>query len=104
LHSLNSGGLKLYEAEGLKDELLGLRLRQSASGAWSFDHASGAHDDMAVALSLMLVGALERLPQVAVIAPPSAEGRPLDLSLGEAGSGYARGGSLTHELLDEGRF
>lgn len=59
LHSLNAGNLRLYEAEGLRDELLGLRLCQSKSGAWSFDHARGGHDDRAVALALMLVGALE---------------------------------------------
>lgn len=59
LHSLNAGNLRLYDAEGLRDELLALRLRQSASGAWSFDHARGGHDDRAVALALMLVGALE---------------------------------------------
>jgi hypothetical protein len=59
LHSLNAGNLRLYEAEGLRDELLGLRLRQSASGAWSFDHGRHGHDDRAVALALMLVGVLE---------------------------------------------
>ena len=60
LHTLNAGHLRLYEAEGLRDELMGLRLRQSASGAWSFDHTRGGHDDRAVALSLMTVSALER--------------------------------------------
>ena len=59
LSTINAGNLKLYEAEGLRDELLGLRLVQSTSGAWSFDHKSGAHDDRAVALSLMLVALLE---------------------------------------------
>ena len=59
LHSLNAGNLRLYDAEGLREELTALRLRQSASGAWSFDHSRGGHDDRAVALALMLVGALE---------------------------------------------
>lgn len=62
LHSLNDGRLALYEAEGLRDELLGLRLKQSASGMWSFDHAAGRHDDRAIALSLALVAALEAGP------------------------------------------
>lgn len=59
LHSLNAGHLRLYEAEGLRDELLGLRLRRASSGAWSFDHQTGGHDDRAVALALMTVSALE---------------------------------------------
>ena len=59
LSTLNSGTLRLYEAEGLRDELLGLRVVQSTSGAWSFDHKSGRHDDRAVALSLMAVQLLE---------------------------------------------
>jgi cytosine/adenosine deaminase-related metal-dependent hydrolase len=42
----------------LRDELRALRLRQTAGG-WSFDHASGRHDDRAVALSLALLGAIE---------------------------------------------
>lgn len=60
LHSLNAGHLHLYEAEGLRDELTGLRLKQSKSGAWSFDHSRRGHDDRAVALALMTVAALER--------------------------------------------
>jgi phage terminase large subunit-like protein len=60
LHSLNVGHLKLYEAEGLRDELMALRLKQAASGAWSFDHTSSGHDDRAVALGLMTVAALQR--------------------------------------------
>lgn len=60
LHSLNAGHLKLYEADGLRRELLGLRLKQSSSGAWSFDHTRRGHDDRAVALALMTVAALEK--------------------------------------------
>lgn len=59
LQTLNAGSLRLYPAEGLREELLGLRLRQSASGAWSFDHRSGGHDDRVMALALALVAALE---------------------------------------------
>jgi hypothetical protein len=59
LSTINAGKLRLYEAEGLRDELLGLRLVQSASGSWSFDHRSGGHDDRAVALALMAVALLE---------------------------------------------
>lgn len=60
LHSLNAGHLRLYEPGGLRDELVGLRLKQAASGAWSFDHSRRGHDDRAVALALMTVAALER--------------------------------------------
>jgi hypothetical protein len=59
LQSLNAGHLKLYEADGLRDELLGLRLKQNPSGAWSFDHQRSGHDDRAQALALMIVTALE---------------------------------------------
>ena len=59
LQSLNAGHLSLYEAEGLREELLGLRLKQKNSGAWSFDHERRGHDDRAVALALMTVAALE---------------------------------------------
>jgi hypothetical protein len=68
LSTLNSGQLRLYEAEGLRDELLALRLVQTTSGAWSFDHKSGGHDDRAVALALMAVAALEG-PMVSSGAP-----------------------------------
>ncbi|MDQ6807519.1 MAG: hypothetical protein M3065_21795 [Actinomycetota bacterium] len=61
LSTINAGNLALYEAEGLREELLALRLAQSASGAWSFDHRAGGHDDMAVAISLMTVALLEGL-------------------------------------------
>lgn len=60
LSTINAGKLALYEAEGLREELLGLRLVQSASGSWSFDHRSGGHDDRAVALALLAVSLLER--------------------------------------------
>src|SRR5207244_12766774 len=68
LSTLNAGNLRLYPAEGLRDELLALRLVQSTSGAWSFDHTSGGHDDRAVALALMAVAALEG-PMVSSGAP-----------------------------------
>lgn len=60
LSAINAGNLKLYPAEGLQDELLALRLVQSTSGAWGFDHRTGGHDDRAVALSLMAVALFER--------------------------------------------
>jgi hypothetical protein len=59
LSTLNSGRLRLYEADGLRDELLGLRLVQNAAGAWTFDHRPGGHDDRATALALMAVALLE---------------------------------------------
>jgi hypothetical protein len=60
LHSLNAGKLRLYPAEGLREELLDLRVKQTASGGWTFDHDSRGHDDRAVALALALVAAIER--------------------------------------------
>lgn len=75
LHSLNAGNLHLYDAEGLRDELVGLRLKQSASGAWAFDHRSGGHDDRATALALMLVAVLERGdPQTTIVIPETGGG------------------------------
>ena len=62
LHSLNTGGAQLYPAEGLRDELVALRVKPSSSGSgmFAFDHAPGEHDDRSTALALMLVEALER--------------------------------------------
>jgi len=60
LSTLNTGRLRLYDAPGLRDELAALRLAQSRSGLWSFDHQAGGHDDRAVALALVAVGLLER--------------------------------------------
>jgi hypothetical protein len=60
LSSLNAGRFRLYEAPGLRDELLGLRLEQSKAGLWSFNHQAGGHDDRASALALVAVGLLER--------------------------------------------
>ena len=62
LHSLNTGAVELYPAEGLRDELVALRVKPSTSGSgmFAFDHAPGEHDDRATALALMLVEALER--------------------------------------------
>jgi hypothetical protein len=63
LHALNTGSLGVYPAEGLREELLGLRLVQRGPGLFAFDHAPGEHDDMAVALSMALVGAVEGQPK-----------------------------------------
>jgi hypothetical protein len=60
LSTINNGDLLLYEADGLREELLGLRLVQTSSGAWTFDHARGGHDDRAVALAMLTVALLER--------------------------------------------
>jgi hypothetical protein len=60
LSTVNNGQLRLYEVEGLRDELLGLRLVQNTSGAWSFDHKASGHDDRAVALALMVTALVER--------------------------------------------
>ena len=62
LESVNTGALALFDAEGeLRDELRGLRLRQT-SGGWSFDHASGRHDDRAVALALVVLATIDAAP------------------------------------------
>jgi phage terminase large subunit-like protein len=60
LSTINAGKLRLYDAEGLRDELLALRLVQSTAGTWAFDHKRSGHDDRATALSLALVALLER--------------------------------------------
>ena len=75
LSLLNARNLRLYGAEGLREELLGLKLVQASSGAWAFDHRPGAHDDMAVALSMAAVRALERPTPTA----PGRRRRRLDL-------------------------
>ena len=58
LQSVNDRALALYPDDELRDELLGLRVKQTAGG-WTFDHASGSHDDRAVALAVMIVAALD---------------------------------------------
>jgi hypothetical protein len=60
LQALNDGVLHLYPAEGLREELMALRLKAGTAGSWTFDHASGGHDDRAVALAMMAVAALEK--------------------------------------------
>jgi hypothetical protein len=60
LSAINAGNLLLYDADGLRDELLALRLTQTSSGAWTFDHQRGGHDDRAVALALVVVALLEQ--------------------------------------------
>jgi hypothetical protein len=84
LHSMNAGKLRLYDAPGLRDELLALRVKQTAAGGWTFDHTAGGHDDRAVALSIALVEALEgspgevaSVPLVEGAAEPAIEGRGL---------------------------
>lgn len=108
LSTINAGNLRLYEAEGLRDELLGLRLVQSASGAWSFDHRSGGHDDRATALSLMAVALLERpLPSFGAFWVPDA---PHPLALGAEGrrrplglwKGAVDGLQMFDELVSDG--
>jgi hypothetical protein len=90
LSTINAGNLSLYEADGLRDELLALRLVQSSSGAWAFDHRSGGHDDRTVALSLALVALLERpVPSFGAYWLPDA---PHPLRLGVEGRPARREG------------
>ena len=70
LSAINAGNLLMYDAEGLRDELLALRLVQTSAGAWAFDHQRGGHDDRAVALALVAVALLER---PAVLIPTSGD-------------------------------
>lgn len=58
LQSVNDGTLQLFEPGGLRDELVALRVKQQTNGTWTFDHSSGRHDDMAVAVALALTQAL----------------------------------------------
>lgn len=60
LQSVNDGSLRLYDAPGLRDELAGLRVKQTSSGGWTFDHTASGHDDRATALALMVVAVIER--------------------------------------------
>lgn len=59
LQAVNDELLRLYPAEGLREELLALKVKATSNG-WTFDHAAGGHDDRAVALALMTVAALGR--------------------------------------------
>ncbi len=54
LQSLNAGTLRLFEPGGLESELAGLTIRTTGSG-WAFDHGRRAHDDMSVALALVVL-------------------------------------------------
>ena len=56
---VNDGRLRLYEAEGLRDELKALRLVPTGAGGFAFDHARTGHDDRAVSLALACVRALQ---------------------------------------------
>jgi hypothetical protein len=76
MSSLNAGRFRLYEAEGLRDELLGLRLEQSKAGLWSFNHRAGGHDDRATALALVAVGLLEKPPNTVSVENFMDGGKP----------------------------
>jgi hypothetical protein len=56
LQSVNDRQLKLYPVDGLREELLGLRVKQTSTG-WTFDHDARGHDDRATALALAIVAA-----------------------------------------------
>ena len=60
LEGVNTGTLKLYPAEGLREELLDLRVKQTSAGGWTFDHRAGGHDDRAVAIALAAVGVIDQ--------------------------------------------
>jgi hypothetical protein len=80
LQSVNDRTLRLYPVGGLREELLGLRVKQTSSG-WTFDHEAGGHDDRAVALSLAIVAAWET--------PAGGEGIRMARSVGRSAfSGY----------------
>jgi hypothetical protein len=80
LQSVNDRTLRLYPVGGLREELLGLRVKQTSSG-WTFDHEAGGNDDRAVALSLAIVAAWET--------PAGGEGIRMARSVGRSAfSGY----------------
>lgn len=95
LSLVNGGNLALYEAEGLRDELLGLRLVQNPAGGWAFDHKSGGHDDRAVSLALMAVAALEGTQQGAAF---------MEYYRGEAAKAAAAGPATPPQLRALPRF
>lgn len=80
LSAVNAGNLHLYEAEGLRDELLALRLVQTSSGAWSFDHKRGGHDDRVVACALMAVALFELTLRTG---PPPEVHMPIRVDVGD---------------------
>ena len=66
--ALRDTRLGLPDNEELLDELLHVRLRETAPGVWRLDHDSGRHDDRAIALALATYHLLER-PVVSSSAP-----------------------------------
>ncbi len=52
--------MKCRRHEALRTELLALEVQPTASGAYRVDHKSGRFDDHVVAVSLAIMGALER--------------------------------------------
>lgn len=64
--ALQNRGLLLPDDPELIDELLNVRLRTNSSGTVRLDHASGGHDDQAVAVALAIHGVaeMERRPPV----------------------------------------
>ncbi len=97
LSTINSGNLLLYDAEGLKDELMALRLVQTTSGAWAFDHQRGGHDDRATALALLVVAALERPGGHATISVATEVRLPERAGLARARGGLSRVAQVIHD-------
>ena len=95
LQVIGDGALALYPVDGLRDELIGLRLKQGSAGSWSFDSAVGGHDDMAVCLALLCVAALERGAQGGPMTILSPVRYRLD-EFAPAGSAWAEGGVFHH--------
>ncbi len=76
LQSLNEGTLRLYEPGGLQGELAALTIKTTGSG-WSFDHGRRGHDDMSVALALLVLQLSSNAPGRA---PYSHSGLPIMLT------------------------
>ncbi len=76
LQSLNEGTLRLFEPGGLESELAGLTIRTTGSG-WTFDHSRRGHDDMSVALALLVLQLSSNAPGRPV---SSHDGHPLALT------------------------
>jgi hypothetical protein len=103
LQSVNDRQLKLYPVDGLREELLGLRVKQT-SGGWTFDHDAGGHDDRAVALSLAIVAAWETSGHTGPRRLAKAGGRSAFAASSDlAGERWRRESSLDLDVRQERR-
>jgi hypothetical protein len=67
--------LDLPGNDALTDELVIIQLREVSPGAYRIDHASGRHDDMAIALAMCAAHLVER--PISTGCGTSASGPPI---------------------------